>query len=455
MTTESKSTWQFPKEFWAANFTELFERMAYYACLIYLVVYLTREVGFDDSEAGTIAALFAFFSWFIPAFMGALADKWGFRLALSLAYTLLTLGYFLLGALPTKPVAILALIFIGLGLATVKPVITGTSSRCSDEHNRARAFSLYYLIVNIGAFIGKLLADPVRGFFRDDVAGITGLREVNYYAAGAAFVALIITLLFFRSKHDPGKGKNLGEITAGLGKVLTNGRFMCLIFITAGFWFIQGQLYATMPKYLLRMVSDFAKPGWLANINPLSVAIFVVPVTYLVRKIRPVSSIGIALLIIPFSALSVAITPTLMEMGVLGDSVNLILFTLHPVMMMLVIGISIQGVAECFLSPRYYEFASKQAPKGEEGLYMGYQFLNVAIAWLAAFFVSGHLLEIWCPAREVVAAMPPELAAHAYDHAHYIWYVYASIGVAAFLALIIFRYVTDRIDRKAGGSSLG
>jgi surface polysaccharide O-acyltransferase-like enzyme len=80
---------------------------------------------------------------------------------------------------------------------------------------------------------------------------------------------------------------------------------------------------------------------------------------------------------------------------------------------------------------------------------MGYQFLNVAIAWLAAFIVSGHLLEIWCPAPEVVAAMPPELAAHAYDHAHYIWYVYAMIGVAAFLALLIFRYVTDRIDRKA------
>ena len=210
--------------------------------------------------------------------------------------------------------------------------------------------------------------------------------------------------------------------------------------------------YATMPKYLLRMVSDFARPGWLANVNPLAVALFVVPVTYLVRKIRPVSSIGIALLVVPFSALSVAITPALVEMGILGESVYLFLFSVPPVMLMLVIGIGILGLAECFLSPRFYEYASKQAPKGEEGLYMGYQFLNVAIAWLAAFFVGGHLLEIWCPAREVVAAMPPEQAAHAYDHAHYIWYVYALIGVAAFMALIIFRFVTDRIERKAASS---
>lgn len=449
MSDQTKATWRFPKEFWAANFTELFERMAYYACLIYLVVYLTREVGFDDSQAGTIAALFAFFTWLIPSFMGALADKWGFRLALSLAYTFLTLGYLLLGLFPVKAVTFIALILIMLGLATVKPVITGTSTRCSDEHNRARAFSVYYLIVNFGAFVGKLLADPVRSYFRDDIAGITGLREVNYYAALAAFIGLIITLVAYRTKHEPGKGKSFREIISGLGTVVTNGRFMCLIFITAGFWFIQGQLYATMPKYLLRIVSDFAKPGWLANVNPLAVALFVVPVTYLVRKIRPVSSIGIALLIIPFSALSVALTPTLINAGILGDSVNLILFSLHPVVLMLVVGIGIQGVAECFLSPRYYEFASKQAPEGEEGLYMGYQFLNVAIAWLAAFLVSGHLLELWCPAKEVVAAMPPELAAQAYDKAHYIWYVYASIGLLAFVALIVFRYVTDRIDRKA------
>ena len=108
------------------------ERMAYYACLIYLVVYLTREVGFDDSQAGTIAAFFAFFTWLIPSFMGALADKWGFRLALMMAYSFLTVGYLLLGLFPVKAVTFVSLIFIMVGLATVKPVITGTSTRTSS-----------------------------------------------------------------------------------------------------------------------------------------------------------------------------------------------------------------------------------------------------------------------------------------------------------------------------------
>jgi MFS family permease len=115
---------------------------------------------------------------------------------------------------------------------------------------------------------------------------------------------------------------------------------------------------------------------------------------------------------------------------------------------MLVIAVALQGIAECFLSPRFLEYASRQAPPGEVGLYMGYSHLHTAVAWPLGFALSGNLLEIWCPDPRLVAQMSPEQAAHAYDHAHYIWYVYGAIGVAAFLALLVFRYVTDRIDRR-------
>ena len=48
---------------------------------------------------------------------------------------------------------------------------------------------------------------------------------------------------------------------------------------------------------------------------------------------------------------------------------------------LLIVGIALQGFAECFLSPRYLEFASKQAPPGQEGLYMGYSHINFFFAW--------------------------------------------------------------------------
>ncbi len=123
-----------------------------------------------------------------------------------------------------------------------------------------------------------------------------------------------------------------------------------------------------------------------------------------------------------------------------------------------------QGLAECFLSPRYYEYASRQAPKGEEGLYMGYSHLHTAIAWPLGFILSGYLLDAYCPDPKTLPAEVhtqwqqaiangTELPA-AYANAHYLWYYYAAIGVVAFCALLIFRFVTDRIDRHraaAGG----
>ena len=45
---------------------------------------------------------------------------------------------------------------------------------------------------------------------------------------------------------------------------------------------------------------------------------------------------------------------------------------MHPVAFMMVVGIVFQGLAETFISPRFLEYFSLQAPKGEEGLYLGF-----------------------------------------------------------------------------------
>ncbi|HGY56408.1 MAG TPA: MFS transporter [Caldithrix abyssi] len=436
--SKSGLSWKFPREFWTANIIELFERAAYYGMFIALTLFLTREVGFTDIETGWVTALFASFLYLAPTFTGTLADKMGFRQALILAFFLLGLGYLFLGLIPTKVVAVLSLFVIMIGGSFVKPIISGTVAKASDEKHRARAFSIFYMMVNVGAFSGKSIAKPLRTEL--------GLEYINFYAAAMAFAALIIVIFFYRDIDTTGKGKSLKESVNGLITVLKNVRFMALILIVAGFWAIQGQLYATMPKYTLRLVGEHAAPEWLANINPFVVVIMVVPITHLVRKMRPIGSIGIGLLIIPLSALSIALSPVLEN--ITGQSVNFFgLFSLHPITVMLIVGIALQGLAESFLSPRFLEYASKQAPKGEEGLYMGYSHLTTFFAWLFGFAASGYLLDEYCPDPRTLTA---EQLPHAYDHAHYIWYFFALVGLGAFLLLQIFRYVTDRIDRKKG-----
>jgi dipeptide/tripeptide permease len=445
-------SWRFPATFWFANVAELFERAAYYAMFIGLTLYLTNRVGFNDVHAGWVGAFFSFGLYLLPVFMGTFADAIGFRPALMLAFALLTAGYGLLGAFQLKSTALLSLALIMLGGAIVKPVILGTAAKCSDADHRARAFSIFYFMVNVGSFTGKTVAAPLREKL--------GLEYINFYAAAMAFTALVLVAAAYRSPDAAGRGRSFLQLLRDFFEVLGNGRFMCLIVIIAGFWLIQGQLYASMPKYILRLVGAGAKPEWLANINPLVVVTCVVPITHLVRHMKPASSIAIALCIIPLSALAVALSPILQ--GSAGNSVSILgLFSLHPVTVMVILGIGLQGLAECFLSPKFMEFASKQAPRGQEGMYMGFQNLPTSIAWFLGFMMSGYLLDAFCPDPARLATTDP--AAHAqwqaalagqgsmpaaYASAHYIWYVFAGVGVAAFLALLVFKAVTEASDRR-------
>ena len=139
-------------------------------------------------------------------------------------------------------------------------------------------------------------------------------------------------------------------------------------------------------------------------------------------------------------------------------------FVAHPITIALIVGIGLQGLAECFLSPRFLEYASKQAPPGEEGLYMGYSHLTTFFAWAFGFVISGYLLDAFCPdpntlSTEVREAYFLALKNHTalpevYAHAHYIWYVFTGIGVAAFLALLTYAVVTKRLDRRSSNTTI-
>ncbi|MFH1463194.1 MAG: MFS transporter [Pseudomonadota bacterium] len=348
-----------------------------------------------------------------------------------------------MGAVPTKPTAIGSLTLIMLGGAFVKPVISGTVARASDEVNRARAFSLFYLVVNIGSFSGKALAKPLR-------TGL-GLESINYASAAFSLAALVVVLFLYREPPGVAVSRPPAEVLRGLLRVVKNLRFMALLIIVGGFWAIQQQLYATLPKYVLRVVGEGAAPEWYANINPLVVVLLVVPVTQAVRRLQPVTAIAIALGLIPIAALLMGLSPWL------GDSVHLAGLVLHPVTVTMVAGIALQGLAECFLSPRFLEFTSKQAPEGETGLYMGYSYLTSFFGNILGFGMSGYLLERWCPdpatqPAAVQAAWSAAIEAgtplpEAWAHAHFIWYVFAGVGLAAFVALLAFAALTRASER--------
>jgi MFS family permease len=279
--SEPAATWKFPTVFWTANLVELFERAAYYGTFIALQVFLTQVAGFSDIAAGWIGACFAGGIYLFPLFTGAAADRLGFRPSLALAFALLAAGYALLGLVPRQGVVVFSLFLIAFGGSFVKPIITGTVSLCSDAASRARAFSLFYMIVNIGSFSGKTIAGPVRK--------VLGVGSVPLYSAGAALIALVIVVAAYR----PAAGARSARVASRRRRAVParDGERAAHLADPdhGGVLDPQGQMYASMPKYVLRWWAR-ATSGGYANVNPLVVVLLVVPITQLARRLRPVTS---------------------------------------------------------------------------------------------------------------------------------------------------------------------
>jgi hypothetical protein len=201
--------------------------------------------------------------------------------------------------------------------------------------------------------------------------------------------------------------------------------------IITGFWMVQGQLYATMPKYVLRLAGEGASPSWYANVNPLVVVLTVGLVTRLMAKKSALLSMSIGMLIMPFSAFTMAMGNKLGTAPILG---------MHPVAFMMVMGIVLQALAESFISPRYFEFFSLQAPKGEEGMYLGFSQLHSFLSSIMGFSLSGYLLSKYCPPRRDFATDAAWAAAKV--HAHYIWYYFVAIALIAAFALFLYGWWT-------------
>ena len=432
----NNASWKFPKAFWTANIVELFERAAYYGVFIAITLYLSRIVGFDDIEAAWIGGVFSAGLYFLPPFTGAFADKIGFRNAIILAFALLSAGYFALGAMPYKAVVLPSLVVLMFGGSFIKSIITGTVAKTTTPETRARGYSIFYGIVNVGAFLGKTFAYPIRIEL--------GLTAINYFSAIMSFAALVVVILFYKNVNSQGEGKSLQEVWGGFVRVVTNMRLLTLIFIVTGFWIIQHQLYATMPKYVLRTVGEQASPEWIANVNPAVVMALVMFITHLMRKVKAVSSMAVGMFLMPVSALLMA-SSNLLE-SVTGQSVSIFgLFSAHPITVMMIAGIMVQGLAECFISPRYLEYFSLQAPKGEEGLYLGFSHLHSFLSSILGFGISGYLLTAYAP--DPTTLSPVQLLT-AYDKSYMIWYYFAAIGLTAAIALLIYRWYYQRKDLR-------
>ena len=220
---------EFPQTFWAANTLEIFERMAWYGFFAVSSLYITGTIdsgglGFTDEDRGVLQGVVTFFLYLFPVVTGALADRYGFKKMLIAAFLVLIPSYYLLGQLKTFPTFFLAFMLVALGAGMFKPVIIGTITKTTDDKTSSLGFGIFYMMVNIGGFVGPIVAGIVRGW---------SWEYVFYASASWILINLIIVIIFY--KEPPTKGnqsdaRSLKKVLQDMVEVLGNGRFFLFVF---------------------------------------------------------------------------------------------------------------------------------------------------------------------------------------------------------------------------------
>src|SRR6201993_4068531 len=244
----------FERPFWIANLTEIFERLSYYGAFASLALYLQERLNFSTEQTGTLTGIVGCMVWFLAIFGGAVADRLGFRRALSLAYLILAGAYFLIGSVGASWIAPLRdavplTLFVGcililpaLGVAMVKPCVVGTTARASKENVRSIGYSIYYTMVNFGGAAGPYVADWAHQHL--------GLEKVFRVSALSVFAMFFLVLLFSRNPNRA-VGEPLPSIWQTIhnfGTVLGNSKFMLFLLIFTGYWIFYWAASIILPR---------------------------------------------------------------------------------------------------------------------------------------------------------------------------------------------------------------
>lgn len=367
----------FERPFWVANTSEIFERLSYYAVFSTLALYLNQTLGFSSAQSASLSGIFGGAVWVMAIFGGALADRIGFRRALSSAYFILACAYFLVGSIgapwlaPVRsvvPLPLLAGIILflpALGVALVKPSVVGTTARASNEKVRSVGYSIYYTMVNIGSTLGPFLA----GWLHSRLPA----QDVFLIAACSVLAMFVVVLVFFREPRGASgaSSKSLAQTGRDFLTVLGNGRFVLFLLIFSGYWIVYWQQYLILPLYINDYVDKNANTALILITDPLIVITLTVAINALTRGMRS------------FQAVIV---------GTLITSVSWLLVALHPSVPMAVLSLVVLAFGEIIQSPRYYEYISRLAPEGQQGTYMGFAFLPIGIGSLVGGWFGGTLL---------------------------------------------------------------
>ncbi len=490
--------------YWIANWMELIERFAYYGARVVLPVFIVaafQEGGpeLDQIQKGRIYGVWAVVQSFIPILSGGFADRYGYKINIAVSTILKIIGYLIMGytvllsemlcGMPLSEARPLGAdnaygifftgaMFLALGTAIFKPGVQGLIAAEMPKNAASLGWGLFYQMVNVGGFLGPLMAGYLRVLD----------WEYVFLACSAGIALNFIPLMFFKEPARPEsvKTEGPGVLLYRAVKGLLEPRLFFFTISFAGFWLMFFQLFDILPNFIddwvdSRMAAQFLSnifgsglvptvnggnltQEWMINANALLISLLAFAVGYLTGKMRSLTAIiaGIAVSAVGIYALGMSMS----GWWILG-------------------AICLFSLGEMMASPTKMRYLAGIAPPGREGLYMGYVNFTVGIGWSIGSIIAGNLYqengdktvlarrylieEQNVPAAEVNAlskfdVLPffektvgvdawetRQILWEAYEPWS-MWLIFTVIGVASMLAIMIYNRVVTTADANPAHS---
>lgn len=468
---------KFPRTFWVANVIELFERWAWYGFFMLFANYLTGSsdaggLEFTQTQKGILMGVGTGILYFLPVLTGAIADRYGYKRVLFFAFLIYVSAFLVLPMFTTFTGVFLMYLYLAVGAALFKPVISATIAKTTTDETASIGFGLFYMMVNIGAFFGPM----VTLLFKN------ASHLIFYVSAG--IIALNFILLFFykepgrevKEKSTDSLLRTFAEIFRNMGSILKDRKFIVFLLIVAGFWTMYNQLFFTLPVFIsqwvdTRVMYEFFQlhipfisrnyspaPGvmdaeFVTNVDALYIILLQIVVSGIVMKMKPLRS-----MMSGFLVCAIGMSLTLTSQNVLFTMVAILVFSL----------------GEMAGSPKITEYIGRIAPADKKALYMGYSFIPVFLGNVLAGLISGYVYQSMSDKVVIVRdfalskglQIPDGLSNNAYFdevakqvsltpqsltnllwdtyHPSRMWIVLLVIGVGAAVSLFIYDRVTSR-----------
>jgi MFS family permease len=378
------------RPFWMVNIMEILERAAYYGVRVVIPIYIAQAdaiggLHFSQIQKGQIFFVWALFESLTPMVSGGFADRYGYKKTIAVSIIIKIIGYLLMATQREYYPFLFGCCTLAFGTAIFKPGVQGTMCRVLTRKNSSVGWGTFYMLVNVGAFLGPPIAHFLYGISWDWV-----------FFGCAMLVSLNFLMLLTYKDPSPG-GDQTGapfQVLWVTIKKIFNLKLIVFIIIMSGFWLMLMQLFDMLPNFIIdwvdssQMVKDLGLPEWmlqigskrapqitqewLINTNAGLIVIAAVFVAYLVSRMRRVLAIS---------------------MGIVIASVGLVLAGFTSSGYFCLMGILVFSVGEMIASPKMNEYLGVIAPEGETGLYMGYANVPRGIGWGLGSLIAGHVYE--------------------------------------------------------------